>query len=240
MTERSEVKNNRSTRRGASCAHKEKSMTVKQNRTEDHSIFGVSSRLKRYGADLSVFDVDSEEDTYCVSNRGVFSLIFETKACWYENGRMRAPKVSMSQLLTLFYNLQPSFLCFYSEDYCWRVIPANYAAVVWSGTRDTRIMTEEEFQVLFSSVSPCVPSGDLNKIKHTPTSYLFFEPGGKEYPWDLYIGFSGVAKQIAWYNEKNTNVADSWTKLRETLPEEVYLAHVDLWRTWKRQASTVK
>ena len=41
-------------------------MNVKQNRTEDHSIFSVSTRLKRYGADLSVFDVDSQEDTLCV------------------------------------------------------------------------------------------------------------------------------------------------------------------------------
>ena len=213
---------------------------VKQNRTEDHSIFSVSTRLKRYGAELSVFDVDSQEDTYCVSNRGVFSLIFECKACWYEDGRMRAPKVSMSQLLALFYNLQPSFLCFYSEDFCWRVIPANYPAVVWSGSRETKVMTEEEFQVLFSSVSPCVPSGELNKIKHTPTTFLFFEPGGKEYPWNLYDGFAGVVKQVKWYNEQNTNVKDAWKKLEEMVPEEIYLAHVDLWNNWKRHASNIK
>jgi len=212
---------------------------VKQNRAEDHSIFAISTRIKRYGADMTVVDDDTAEQVYKVSNRGVFSLIFELKAVRYEGGVMIAPVVPLSQQQALFYSVQPSFLCYYCQDYSYRVMPANYAAVVWSGTRETRIMTEEEFQVLFSSVSPCQPSGELNKTKTVPTSFLFFETGKADRPWDIYDGFAAVVKDIKWYNEQNNNIQLAWKSLEEKMPEEIYLAHINLWKSWKRQATNI-
>ena len=213
---------------------------VKQNRAEDHSIYAISTRIKRYGADMSVVDDDTAEQVYKVSNRGVFSLIFELKAVRYEGGVMIAPVVPLSQQQALFYSVQPSFLCYYCQDYSYRIIPANYAAVVWSGTRETTIMTEEEFQVLFSSVSPCPASGELNKTKTTPTSFLFFETGKADRPWNIYDGFAAIAKNIKWYNDQNNNIQAAFKSLEEKMPEEIYLAHINLWKSWKRQAANIR
>jgi hypothetical protein len=215
---------------------------VKQNRAEDHSIFAISTRIKLYGADMSVFDNDtaiSSDTQYNVSNRGFFSLIFELKACKYVGGVMSAPVVPLSQQVALFYSVQPSFICYYCQDYSYRVIPANYAAVVWSGTRETRIMTEEEFQVLFSSVSPCQPSGELNKTKTVPTDFIFFSTGKVDQRWNMMDGFAAVAKNIRFYNSKNDNIKTAAEHLKTLMPEEIYQAHVDLWMSYKVRALAI-
>jgi len=215
---------------------------VKQNRAEDHSLYQISTRIKEYGANMSVFDEDSAIDSetqYKVSNRGYFSLIFELKACQYQGSTLVAPVVSLGQQVALFYSVQPAFICYYCQDYSYRVIPANYAAVVWSKTRETRIMTEREFQVLFSSVSPCAPSIELNDIKHEPTSYKYFSPGKAEQHWNMMDGFAAVKKNINYYNKVNNNIKEACAHLRTLMPEEIYLAHTTLWNAWKEQAGNI-
>jgi hypothetical protein len=216
---------------------------VKQNRAEDHSIFAISTRIKLYGANMSVFDSDtaiSSDTQYNVSNRGFFSLIFELKACKYLGEVMSAPTVPLSQQVALYYAVQPAFVCYYCKDYSYRVIPANYAAVVWSGTRQTRIMTEEEFQVLFSSVSPCAPTEQLNITKTVPTDFIFFSSGKVDQHWNMMDGFSAVIKNVRFYNSKNDNIKTAAEHLKTILPDEVYLAHIDLWYSYKNRAKTIK
>jgi len=215
---------------------------VKQNRVEDHSLYNISTRIKLYGADFSVFDSDTAIDSdtqYNVSNRGFYTIIFEMKAVRYEGGVMIAPVVSLGQQVALFYSVQAAFICYYCQDYSYRVIPANYAAVVWSGTRETRIMTEEEFQVLFSSVSPCAPSVELNTTKTVPTDFIFFSPGKVDQRWNMMDGFAAVKKNINYYNKVNNNIKEACAHLRTLMPEEIYLAHTTLWNAWKEQAGNI-
>jgi len=213
---------------------------VKQNRQEDHSIYKISTRIKEYGANMTVVDNDTADTQYNVSNRGYFSVIFELKACKYEGGVMSAPVVPLSQQVALFYSVQPAFIGFYCEQYSYRVIPANYAAVVWSGTRDTKVMSEEEFQVLFSSVSPCAPGSQLNTYKIEPQDFLFFETGKTDKCWNLYDGFAAIAKNVHWYNSKNSNIQVASEHLRTLLPEDIFDAHTNLWKSWKEHAKSIK
>lgn len=214
--------------------------TITQNRSDNKDVFDLSNRLKRYGANLSVLDLDTEEATFQVLNRGVFAINFEFKSAWFDGSTMRGPKVPFSQQLAMWFSVQPSFLAYYSDDWCYRVSPANYAAVVWCGSRDTKMMTEEEFQVLFSSVSPCAPSGELNKIKYQqPTEFIFFKQYEKDLTFDAF-SFAGIKHNIDWYKTKNNYIEDAWSSLKERLPEEIYLAHIDLWNQYSKKASVIK
>jgi hypothetical protein len=215
---------------------------VKQNRAEDHSLYNISTRIKLYGANMSVFDNDTAIDSdtqYSVSNRGFYTIIFEMKAVRYEGGVMIAPVVSLGQQVALYYSVQPAFICYYCKDYSYRVIAANYAAVVWSGTRQTQVMTEEEFQVLFSSVSPCAPTEPLNTTKTVPTDFIFFSPGKVDQRWNMMDGFAAVKKNINYYNKVNNNIKEACAHLKTLMPEEIYQAHVDLWNSYKVRALTI-
>lgn len=214
---------------------------VKQNRAEDHSIYKVSTRIKLYGRKLTVVDVDTEEQVYMVSNRGVFSVYFELKACRYEGNRMIAPKVSIGSILASYYSVYPAFLAYYSEDFSYRVIPLNYAAVVYSKTRRTRTMTEEQFQAFFSSINPCAPEEPLNDISHAPTEFLYFYQGHKDLAYDIYKdGFDSIRENIAWYNGQNKYVEEAWQDLSNKVPEGVHAYLSGLWNEWKVEAKRIK
>lgn len=236
-------------------------MTPKQNRSEVKEYYNLSNKLKEFGSDISISDIDTAENQYCFFNRGLFKIYIEFKAFKYKNYKeYEAPVIPYYQVADFYFNIEPSYFCYYAADnkradsleediynkYFFYVVPANFAAVLHSGL-ESKILSEVDFQKFITKHSPSKPTIGAHLSSFVPDNYkyyfYYFDNRIKEKKYitrgELFYnkGFENIKEAFKKYGGEDMKRYKDAYKVLEGCVEDILLkTRIDAWKIIKKRA----
>jgi len=162
----------------------DKYIPPKQNRG-DKDPYGLSDRLKLYGNDIEVYDIDNMNNTYVSCYNFTIKNILEFKTGEVKEGIYRAPLTMLGQLCQLYFSVYPAYLCYCialednKDIWSYIVVPVNYSAANKTGGA-SKLFSESSFQKkIFSPYSE--NTADLQKTKPTINKIELFSEYGNAF-----------------------------------------------------------